>query len=60
MSNPVSAALRWSSADLETMPEDDKRYEIIDGELYVSKQPHRRHQATCGKIFALLDLGFSA
>ena len=55
MSNPVSAALRWTSADLEVMPEDEKRYEIIDGELYVSKQPHWHHQATCGKIFALLD-----
>jgi Uma2 family endonuclease len=55
MSNPLSAALRWTSADLEVMPEDEKRYEIIDGELYVSKQPHWHHQATCGKIFALLD-----
>jgi Uma2 family endonuclease len=55
MSNPPSAALRWTSADLEVMPEDEKRYEIIDGELYVSKQPHWHHQATCGRIFALLD-----
>ncbi|MGH2347414.1 MAG: Uma2 family endonuclease, partial [Chloroflexota bacterium] len=55
MSNPVPAALRWTSADLEVMPEDEKRYEIIDGELYVSKQPHWHHQATCGRIFALLD-----
>ncbi len=55
MSNPPSAALRWTSSDLEVMPEDEKRYEIIDGELYVSKQPHWHHQATCGRIFALLD-----
>ncbi len=28
----------WMSADLELLPDDGKRYEIIDGELHVSKQ----------------------
>jgi Uma2 family endonuclease len=51
----LPASLRWTSADLELLPEDDKRYEIIDGELYVSKQPHWHHQATCGRVFTLLD-----
>lgn len=37
------------------MPEDERRYEIIDGDLFVSRQPHWHHQATCGRIFALLD-----
>jgi Uma2 family endonuclease len=46
--------MRWTSEDLEVFPDDGKRYEIIDGELYVSKQPHWHHQATCGWIFALL------
>jgi len=50
----MPASLRWTSADLETLPYDDRRYEIIDGELYVSKQPHWHHQATCGNLFALL------
>lgn len=27
---------RWTSADLPTLPDDNNRYEIIDGELYVS------------------------
>ena len=48
------ASLRWTSADLDLLPDDERRYEIIDGELYVSKQPHWHHQATCGWIFALL------
>ncbi len=47
--------LRWNSRDLEAMPEDGKRYEIVDGELYVSKQPHWQHQFVCGRVFALLD-----
>jgi Uma2 family endonuclease len=36
------------------MPDDGKRYEIIDGELYVSKQPHFYHQQVCGTIYAAL------
>ena len=48
-------ALRWTSADSAVLPDNDKRYEIIDGELYVSRQPHWHHQRTCGKIFAVLD-----
>ncbi len=55
MSNPAITPPRWISADLELMPDDSKRYEIVDGELYVSKQPHWHHQATCGRIFAVLD-----
>jgi Uma2 family endonuclease len=36
------------------MPDDGKRYEIIDGELFVSKQPHLNHQDVCGEIYAEL------
>jgi Uma2 family endonuclease len=43
----MSQLLRWTSADLEAMPDDSKRREIIDGELYVSKQPHYNHQLVC-------------
>jgi Uma2 family endonuclease len=46
--------LHWTSHDLELLP-DDKRYEIVSGELYVSKQPHLHHQIVCGKVFALLE-----
>ncbi|MGH2411351.1 MAG: Uma2 family endonuclease [Chloroflexota bacterium] len=55
MSQPAITPPRWTSADLELMPDNSKRYEIIDGELYVSKPPHWHHQATCGRIFAVLD-----
>lgn len=50
----MTTALRFTSADLEVMPDDGKRYEIIDGELYVSKQPHYHHQYTCGEITSQL------
>ncbi|HLH26299.1 MAG TPA: Uma2 family endonuclease [Chloroflexota bacterium] len=47
----MTQSLRWTSADLELLPDDGKRYEIIDGELYVSRQPHYYHQLLC------MDLG---
>ncbi len=52
----MSTALRWTSADLDTLPDDGKRYEIIEGELYMSKQPHWHHQETCSQITTLLRL----
>ena len=33
----LATTLRWASADLEVLHNDDKRYEIIDGELCVSR-----------------------
>ncbi len=47
--------LRWTSADLELFPDDGKRYEIIDGELFMSRAPHSRHQKVCGRLFSVLD-----
>lgn len=46
--------LRFTSADLEAFPDDGKRYEIIDGELYVSKQPHAYHQVVCTLVWSKL------
>lgn len=48
--------LRWTSQDLELFPDDSsKRYEIVDGELYVSKQPHWHHQLVCSQLVELLQ-----
>ncbi|MEE3719161.1 Uma2 family endonuclease [Tumidithrix elongata RA019] len=54
-STPTANSLGWTSADLELLPEDGKRYEIIDGELYVTRAPHWKHQTTCGRLFSALD-----
>ncbi len=48
-------SLRWTSRDLEILPDDGKRYEIVDGELYVSRQPHWHHQFVCNRIWELLQ-----
>jgi Uma2 family endonuclease len=36
--------LRLTNADVEAMPDDGNRYELIDGELYVSSAPSVIHQ----------------
>ena len=46
---------RFTSADLELLPDDGKRYEIIDGELYVSRQPHFYHQLVCSQLVITLQ-----
>ena len=43
----AQAARRFTSADIEAMPDDGKRYEVIDGKLYVSTQPSWFHQMVC-------------
>jgi Uma2 family endonuclease len=44
----------WTTADLELLPDDGSRYEIIDGELFVTRAPHWGHQETCGRAFTEL------
>lgn len=51
----MTKAMRWTSADLEVLPENGSQYEIIDGELYVSRQPHWNHQRICVRVCALLE-----
>lgn len=50
----MATTLRWTSSDLEAMPDDGKRYEVIDGELYMSRQPHWHHQYACSELIAML------
>ena len=46
--------LLWTSADLELLPDNGNRYEIINGELYVTRAPHWNHQDTCGNFYYAL------
>jgi Uma2 family endonuclease len=39
---------------LETLPDDGKRYEIIDGELFVTPAPGLAHQRALGELFVRL------
>src|SRR5689334_19736925 len=52
----MSQSLRFTSADLELLPDvDGTRYEIIDGELHVSKSPQWEHQYVCLRLGAALE-----
>lgn len=37
------------------MPDDGKRREIIDGDMFVSTQPDGRHQTVCSNIWRVLQ-----
>ncbi len=52
----MATALGMTIHDLEGFPTplDDQRYELIDGELYVSTQPHWRHQSGAANVISLL------
>jgi Uma2 family endonuclease len=54
----VADALRWTTRNLQAMPDHGgwKRYEIIDGELFVTLAPHFRHQSVAGKLQVRLQL----
>jgi Uma2 family endonuclease len=52
----TATPLRFTTADLEALPDrlDGGRYEIIDGELYVTTQPDWQHQEVCARLCAAL------
>lgn len=41
-------------ADLETIPDDGHRYELIDGALIVTPSPSLPHQRAAGRLFSAL------
>jgi Uma2 family endonuclease len=48
----VANSIYWTTADLDAMPDHGGwlRYEVIEGELFVTQAPHIRHQGAAGQI----------
>jgi Uma2 family endonuclease len=44
----------WTWADLQDIPDDGHRYEIIEGSLHVSPSPSRPHQLAASRLVRLL------
>ena len=44
----------YTRADLETMPDDGRRYEIVDGALLVTPSPSLLHQAVSSNLIQVL------
>jgi Uma2 family endonuclease len=55
MSQTISDKLRFTTADLELLPDNGDRYEIIDGELFVTRAPHWGHQKAIGNLYQELN-----
>jgi Uma2 family endonuclease len=51
---PALPTTGWTVDMLERLPDDGKRYEIIDGDLFVTPAPHLAHQFLAGELHARL------
>ncbi|MDQ2666884.1 MAG: Uma2 family endonuclease [Gemmatimonadota bacterium] len=52
----MPAAIRdWTVDMLDALPEDGQRYEVIDGELFVTPSPGEFHQDIAGELFVRLS-----
>jgi Uma2 family endonuclease len=51
---PSTPKIQFTYEDYLELPDDGKRYEIIDGELYMSTAPTTNHQRIAGNFFGLL------
>ena len=45
---------QWTADDLQDMPDDGQRYEVVDGELFVTPAPSFDHQAAAALLFRRL------
>lgn len=54
-SHNMGNKVRWTAADLELFPDNGNRYEIVDGELLVTRAPDWRHQKASTRISTALD-----
>jgi len=46
----------WTTTDIDLLA-DNEGTQVVDGELFMTRAPHWRHQRTCGRIFKNLILG---
>jgi Uma2 family endonuclease len=51
------AKLTWTIYDVEVLPENPAiQYELIAGDLLVTRTPHYRHQHICSRVAAALEM----
>jgi len=44
MAMPIPSQVEWTAEMARALPDDGKRYEVVDGELLVTSAPSQRHQ----------------
>ena len=47
---------RLTYPELRQMPDDGKRYELINGEVFVTPSPSEKHQRVLGRLFVRMSL----
>jgi Uma2 family endonuclease len=50
----MAAAKFWTIAELDALPDDGNKYEVIDGELLVTPEPTQEHQHILSRLTWLL------
>jgi len=45
---------RFLAEDIWDAPDDDNRYEVIDGDLYVAPSPSRKHQHVSAQLQGMI------
>jgi len=53
---PDTSRLDWTVEELDALPDDGNRYEVVDGELLVSPSPEFGHQLVLGELFLCVKL----
>ncbi|MGW4633167.1 Uma2 family endonuclease [Nocardia sp. NPDC004415] len=52
---PVPHSEEWTAADLDRMPDDGLRYEVLNGQLVVNAAPKPKHQWLVQSLFLALQ-----
>jgi Uma2 family endonuclease len=52
----TSDRVYWTTEDLKLLPDSSNRYEIIDGNLLMTRAPHWKHQKVIVKVARILDI----
>lgn len=55
MSSSAVEKVRWTVTDLEGLPDSSNRYEIVDGELFMTRAPQWSHQKVANNICTELN-----
>jgi Uma2 family endonuclease len=55
MTQPTVDRVYWTIADLDLLPDNGTRYEIIDGELFMTRAPRWSHQKIAVNICSALN-----
>ena len=55
IAEPDLAKKEWTERDLQALPHDQFRYELVGGELIMSPKNNFEHELICGRLFFALE-----